>query len=263
MPHILWVGPVGAGKTYCAVRSALDDVGDFIVTNQPIDQDRVDALLPPSEDGMRQKTVVEWDRFDSDVVKEARCGVWLIDEAPLWLDARKWDSLNAWARRKIIEHRKDDLVIHSTAQDVSLIDKVFRVLADEVRLVRRVSIPFVGHIWPTSIRPTIWCEHCKRVRRDGDGDDRTWWKRLLGFGTYYVWDVYSPRILGEQQDAAGKGLPEQKALGHGRMLFDIRKAEAYDTGHKLSDVAAVAVSAPFARGRRQHTPQEAVKSEEN
>lgn len=249
--HVMYVGPVGAGKTFCAVADALKDEGDYIITNQPIDVEKLHAHLGLRTDLYREedekqieeggKVVKIWRDFKDECVRDARCGTLLIDEAPLWLDARKWDSLDDSARRKIIEHRKDDLYIVSTAQDVSFIDKVYRVLADEIRIVERKSLPIIGWIFPYSKRPTIICCHCGRVRRDGVGDNSSWWKKALGFGTYYRWDVFTPNILSQQQDAAGKELPQERRIGHGRRLFDIRIADVYDTSRKLSGVAAEAL----------------------
>lgn len=252
--HIMYCGAVGAGKTFCAVHDAIKDAGDFIFTNQPIDDEKLASLygLENVSEVLRYqdkekieagtKIVKIWEDFSSNTVKEARCGTLLIDEAPLWLDARKWDSLSPDARRKIIEHRKDDLFIVSTAQDVSFIDKIFRILCDEVRILRMISLPFVGFLFPYSKRPTIICEHCGRIRRDGVGDDSSFLKKLFGFGTVYLYDVYKPTIiLKEGQDATGQDLPEEKAIRHGFILFDIRIAQAYDTSKKLSAVADTAL----------------------
>lgn len=249
--HIMYVGSVGAGKTYCAVAEAIKDAGDYIVTNQPIDSQKLAKIFGITEDitTLEDKEQIEkgtkaiqiWKDFSDEIVREARCGTLLIDEAPLWLDARKWDTLSQDARQKIIEHRKDDLLIVSTAQDVSFIDKVYRILADEVRVVHKISLPFIGFIFPHSRRPTIWCCNCGRMRRDGVGDDSSKLKRLLGFGTVYIWDVFKPTVLAKEEDASGSDIPEEKAIGHGFRLYDHRIADAYDTSRKLSAVAKSAL----------------------
>lgn len=247
MSHIMYVGGVGTGKTYCAIAAALEDDGDYIVSNQPLRLDLMDkefGVELPDRDVLTDQQVIDkgskavktYQDFEDDAFKEAKCGVLFIDEAPLFMDARKWDSLSDEARSKIIEHRKDDIDVYSTAQHVSFVDKLFRIMTDEVRLVRKESWPLLGYLWPHSVRPTIWCQ-CGRMRRDGVGDESAWWKRLLGFGTIYRWRIYSPTILGDEQDIAGTDLPESAELGSGRRLFDIRLARIYDTGHKLSGVA--------------------------
>jgi len=265
----MYVGPVGSGKTYLATREALLDAGDFIVTNTPFDHEatnryydeldkknherifsRADGTVSsPFQIGGKQ--ILNWLDFSEEACFRAKCGTLLIDEAPLWLDARKYDSLSPEARMKIIEHRKDDLTIVSTAQDVSFIDKVFRTLCDEIRLVRMVRLPFVGWIWPTSVRPTIVCRDCGRVRRDGKGDDRGIFK-WFGFGTAYSWQAFKAKDLLEAQDATGDAVPEPKRLGTGLHLFDIRLAACYSTSLKLSDNAQAALRARLGeRGARQ------------
>jgi len=116
--HIMYVGSVGSGKTYCAVADAIEDIakdrGDFIITNQPLDCEKLKQYVEKQKNGrlvLDDFVVNDWTDFVDDVVKDGRFGSLVIDEAPLWLDARKWDSLSGEARRKIIEHRKDDLFI--------------------------------------------------------------------------------------------------------------------------------------------------------
>jgi len=256
MPHHMYCGPVGSGKTFMAVRDALHDAGHFIVTNTPLAEDGVAAFLNDLDgrelndmfrraDGSVEevaKEVIVWKDFADPAAFDARCGVLLIDEAPLWLDARKYDSLSPEARMKIIEHRKDDLSIISTAQDVSFIDKVFRTLCDEIRLIRMSRLPFIGWIWPTCVRPTIVCRGCGRVRRDGAGDDRGFYK-WLGFGTFYMWDSYKAKDLIDSQDVTGEAVAEAKRIGGGARLFDIRVADAYSTSMKLSQTAKDALAA--------------------
>jgi len=273
MPHVMYVGPVGSGKTYMAVRDALLDAGDFIVTNQPLGEAEALSFIEelPSREAKRMfeladgsmsdrakdgKALVTWKDFADPSCFKSRCGVLLIDEAPLWLDARKYDSLSPEARMKIIEHRKDDVCIVSTAQDVAFIDKVFRQLCDEIRLVHMVRLPFIGWIWPTSVRPTIVCKDCGRVRRDGEGDDRGW-RTWFGFGTAYAWEAFKAKDLLDAQDATGESVPEPKRLGTGMRLFDIRVAAAYSTGMKLSDTAKGALASRAVRSGGHGRPRTA------
>lgn len=237
--HIIFTGAVGCGKTNLAVQECIRDDGDFIYSNIGLNQDLVDKV------SKRPKKVVEYDNFEQ--LKEAVCGAWLVDEAHLFLDARKYDSLDQFAKRKLIEHRKDDLAVYSTTQDLSFIDKVFRVLADEVRVVSRFSLPLVGFIWPRSRRPSIICKHCNRYRRDGIGDDSTWWKRCLGFGTVFRWKVYPPTIIKEAEQASGEDIEDIKCKGVGWRLFDIRFASTYDSGAKVSEKARIYLSTRFKR----------------
>jgi len=260
MSHIMYVGPVGSGKTFNAIAEAIQDTGDFIVTNTPVsaseahkwvmDHKKYRERLATRADGphdLHPKQIVEWKDFADKEVETARCGAFIIDEAPLWLDARKYDSLSPEARRKIIEHRKDDLAIISTAQDVAFIDKVFRLLCDEIRLVKMVRLPLIGWFWPTSVRPTIICRDCGRVRRDGAGDDRGVWS-WFGFGTLYSWTSFKAKDLIDAQDTTGETI-EPKSIGGGFRLFDIRIASAYSTSMKLSAAAAAALASRRYSGR--------------
>jgi len=234
------------------------DAGDFISSNIPLDEDAIErylrdlglkehARIYERADGsfstsLYRKKVNVWNDFNDPQSVDAHCGTWNIDEAPMWLDARKFDSLSPEAKMKILEHRKDDLQIISTAQDVSFIDKVFRTLCDEIRLVKMVRWPFIGWIWPTCVRPTIVCKDCGRVRRDGQGDDRGVW-RWFGFGTAYAWDSFKAKDLLDAQDVTGEDVPAPKRLGGGIRLFDIRIAACYSTSMKLSDKARAAMQA--------------------
>jgi len=219
MSHRMYTGPVGSGKTFCAVADALEDPGSFIVANMPFDMEaardfwnakpRILASMIARADGterLEAKQLVQWKDFADPECFKARCGALVIDEAHLWLDARKYDSLTPEARMKIVEHRKDDITIISTTQDVSFIDKVYRILCDEIRVVRMMRLPFIGWIWKTSVRPTIVCRDCGRIRRDGFGDDRGI-SKWFGFGTLYVWDTFKAKDLLDAQDNTGEDVP--------------------------------------------------------
>jgi len=250
--HIMWVGPVGSGKTYNAVADALEDAGDWITTNTPIDAESVnDWIFQNPRKAKRmfaladgtiketKKNVALWQDFNQQEFIDARCGVIFIDEAPMWLDARKFDVLSQRAKNKLLEHRKDDAKFISTSQDVSFIDKIFRILADEIRIVRQACLPFIGWIWPFCVRPTIVCSCCGRVRRDGLGDDHGW-RRYLGLGTIYTWSTFKAKDLLDSQDNTGEAV-EARSIGGGMRLFDIRVAAAYSTSLKLSGVAQAAM----------------------
>jgi len=250
----MWVGPVGSGKTYNAVADALEDAGDFITTNTPIDETAVNEWLAENPrkskrifmlaDGSvkeQKKTINLWQDFNAPSFVQAKCGVIFIDEAPMWLDARKFDVLSQEAKNKLLEHRKDDAKFLSTSQDVSFIDKIFRILADEIRIVRQASLPIVGWLWPTCVRPTIVCFCCGRIRRDGLGDDHGW-RKYIGLGTLYTWSTFKAKDLLDAQDATGEAV-EARSIGGGMRLFNIHVAAAYSTSLKLSATAKNALAA--------------------
>ena len=246
MSHIMYVGGVGMGKTALAVYACQQDHGDNVFSNIPLNQE----YFPNPDRKGTFKNIIEWIALDD--LEHATCGVWFMDEADMWLDSRKFSSLNDVARRKLKEHRKDDIRIISTTQHVSFVDRVFRILCDEVRVVSRRSWPFIGWIWPSCVRPDMNCPHCGRMRPDGMGDRHYWWQRWLGMGTVYTWDVYPASILGASEDASGKDLEREeeesvdeegnptrpsKRLGHGHKLFNMSFAGAYDTSAKASQAA--------------------------
>lgn len=236
----MYVGGVGQGKTALAVLACMMDDGDFVYTNTPLNPD----YFP-------HKKIVEW--TDLDEVEYATCGVWLMDEADMWLDSRKFSTLNDVARRKLKEHRKDDLRIISTTQHVSFVDRVFRILCDEVRVVKKFSMPFLGWFVPSAIRPTLVCKHCGRTRPDGIGDDSSRLKRWLGFATIYTWDIFPASVLGkdenanaqdtqaEESDGTDERASKTKRLGGGWKLFSMKFIGAYDTSCKTSQKADVAM----------------------
>lgn len=246
----MYVGGVGMGKTALAVLACQKDRGDFVYSNIPLNQQFFPNKHKPGE----MKGIIQWRTLDE--VEHAVCGVWLMDEADMWINSRKFASMPDVARNKLKEHRKDDIRIVSTTQHVGFVDSIFRTLCDEVRIVTRRSWPVIGWIWPSCVRPDMRCAHCGEIRDDGIGDRAKWWQRWLGMGTIYTWDVYPASVLGESEDASGRDLARQesenvdedgnptqpsKRIGHGSKLFNLDFALAYDTSCKASQSAAEAI----------------------
>jgi len=219
----MYAGAVGSGKTLGALKFVLECPGNNVYAN-------MDINLP------EPKKLVRWSRFDA--IRDATCGVLLIDEASMFLDAREFAKLDPTIKDLIKEHRKHHLRIVTTTQDVSFIDKMFRILCDEVRVMRRVSLPFIGWFWPDCVRPDIVCQVCKDVRiDDGIGDRNKWYGRWFGFGTIYHYKVYPPTILGEQEDASGSELERKQIqpLSTGWFAWSTFKfLGLYDTSAKVS-----------------------------
>jgi len=217
----MYVGAVGQGKTYNAVACAARWPGEFVYAN-------MDLVIPGKE-------CIKWVDFDE--VKDSVCGTLLIDEADMWLNSREFASLSPHARTLIKEHRKHHLRIVTTTQDVSFIDKVFRKLCDEVRVVKKVSLPVIGWFKPDCVRPSLKCPHCKATRTDdGVGDHDPWWGRWFGFGTIYFWNVYPPSILGEIEGNLSQELERKEIppIGSGWAWFSQKIAGFYDTSAKAS-----------------------------
>jgi len=221
---IIYVGAVGQGKTFNAVACAAKWPGPNVFAN-------IDLKIP-------NRDCFKWHEFTE--IKDSTCGTLLIDECDMWLNSREFAKLDPHARDLLKEHRKHHLRLVMTTQDVSFVDKVFRKLTDEVRVVRRATIPFVGWFWPDAVRPSIRCPHCKVVRQDdGTGDHDAWWGRWFGCATLYFWKVYPPSILGEVEGNAAEELErlEVEPVGRGWRLFSQKIAAMYDTSAMASQEA--------------------------
>jgi len=219
--HVMFVGSVGQGKTYNAVRFAFDSPGKKVFAN-------IDLQMPGAE-------LHKWQLFDE--IKNATCGTLFIDEADMWLNSREFAKLDNTARDVLKEHRKHHLRIVTTTQHVSFVDRIFRILCDEVRIVKKVSLPFIGFLWPDCVRPSIHCHHCSKVRLDdGKGDHFAWWGRWFGFGTLYFWDVYPPSVLGEDESANALDTEMRgiQPIGKGWCKYSQAIAAMYDTSARAS-----------------------------
>jgi len=219
----MFVGAVGQGKTYNAVRFAVESPGDNIFANLPLQFPETYKI-----------NVHKWTDFAE--IKDATCGTLFIDEADMWLNSREFAKLDNTARDVLKEHRKHHLRIVTTTQHVSFVDRIFRILCDEVRVVKKVSLPFVGWLNPDCVRPSITCRHCRVVRTDdGIGDHYKWWGRTLGFGTLYFWNVYPPTILGEDESATAETVEQKiEPTSRGWCFYSNRIAAMYDTSARAS-----------------------------
>lgn len=219
----MYAGGVGSGKTLGALKFMLDSWGENVYAN-------LDLNLPEG------KKLIRWRDFNE--VKEATCGTLIIDEASMLMDAREFAKLDHSIKDLLKEHRKHHLRIVTTTQDVSFVDKMFRVLCDEVRVMKKVSLPFIGWFWPDTIRPDIVCQVCKEVRiDDGKGDRSTWWGRWFFFGTIYIYAVYPPTVLGKEEDASGAELERKNILPRstGWFAWSTKKfGSLYNTSDKVS-----------------------------
>jgi len=222
--HRMYVGGVGQGKSFCAV-AFCDEAPKEEFKN-------VFANVPVNVPG---KNCTKWQDFSE--IKDATCGVLYLDEADMWINSRNFATLDATARDVLKEHRKHHLRIVSTTQHVSFVDKVFRILCDEVCVVKRYSVPFLGLLDSDTIRPSIVCKCCNVIRSDdGRGDDDKWWKRWLYFGTFYMWKTYPPSVLGEDEsaNATETEAKEIPSTGWGWKRFSLRIANMYDTSARAS-----------------------------
>jgi len=222
--HIMTMGSVGSGKTLMAIEETLQSfkIGYNVYSN-------INLNLP------KPWKLHKWQNFSE--IKDAKCGVLFIDEASMYLDSRKFASLEDDIKDLIKEHRKHHLRIITTTQDVSFIDKIFRILCDEVRIMKKYNLPFIGWFIKDCIRPNIVCKDCGIIREDdGIGDQSTKLKKLLGFGTIYTYSVYPATIIGEQEDASGNELERKNipALRSGWFLWSNKKfGNIYNTSELI------------------------------
>lgn len=241
---IIYVGDVGAGKSFCALKYALTcnrGFWDNLERSVYKTQEQFPTIFantffkPIYETKMRR-----WK--EPKEFAHMTCGVVYVDECDMYFNSRKFQNLSDEAREFIKERRKHHCRMVMTTQNVSFVDKVFRTLASQVRIVRRLSLPFVGHIWPWSVRADVVCKFCKKVRLDdGIGDQSTRFRRWLGFGTVFFWTAWSPDVLGETESTKAEEIEAQderraqpKVLGRGMHLFDSRVAALYDTSSRIS-----------------------------
>jgi len=198
MAHIMVCGAVGSGKSvhaqYLIDQQFLRRQDD----RKPLASEHLFSTVPLSGHDVKCQTLGHSE------VYSAHCGVLFIDELQLYLGARDWEKMSTDAKDFWTRHRHYDITIISTTQHPSFVDKMCRILTDEVRLLSLVSLPFVGWLFPSSVRPPDPCrcacaETCDHPRRDALGDRHTWWQRWFGFGSMFVWRVYPPSILGGEE----------------------------------------------------------------
>jgi len=225
MPSTLIVGGVGSGKTY----------------NIMVQIDRSDPTLFPNvyanmDMKIPGRNFVKW--IDPDLVKDFNCGYLIVDEADMLFNSRNYANLNETFRNMLKEHRKHHLRIFYTTQHLSFLDKVMRIFLDEVWLVKKYSVPFLGWLDPDTVRPDIICKHCNKMRPDdGMGDRHKWYHRWLGFGTFYMWRIYPPSILRDEEDMKEIEEMDIQSRGWGWARFSLKIAQMYDTSAKVSEDA--------------------------
>lgn len=230
----LLIGKRGSGKSYLAIRLALEDDADGIAGNVPLDMDRANAVLAEryGEPAKRLKLIEHPRDFFGHT-----CDYRLLDEAQKYFPARGYKDADQKALQAVAEERKDDAWTCYTVQALRNLDVLVSSFADQVCRVEMRKAPLIGHLWPWCVRPTIICRHCGKARRDGRGDQTNWWERLLGMGSYVTWSVVDPDMVTKQRTLEGSAQPEEDPTvrARGRCLFDIDIANCYDSGQKVGE----------------------------
>jgi len=252
MSH-LYVGQRGSGKSFMAMVDLLEDDGYYIYTNDPAikaNEEKINAYLAAKK--LPPKIIKLWSSWYE--LEGAHCGVIHIDECQNWIDARKYEMLSPTAKKMLTDERKDDNMQIDIAPLLRQVDVLFASLVQEVRLLDEMkSWPFIGWIWPNSVRPPIVCKHTEieeHLTRDGRGDQYTTLRRWFGFGSILKYHVVDPAILLGQRSSDGSMLPEEAIRRNGFKIYDQRIADLYDTGSKVSE------NAPRLQMRRKRNLEE-------
>jgi hypothetical protein len=194
-----------------------------------------------SPDGLRATTPLSGHvvpaRFVQDITMCEERGIDYVDEMQDYFGARDFKKFEKTSIRWWTQHRHYDKVIISNTQHPDFVDKICRILTNEVWFPQMLSLPFLGWVLPSSRRPPQFMGEGRdrAARRDAMGDTFNWYRRLLGFGTVFVVWVYPPSILGEHEDLTPEAVAMRKKsrlrwLPH-FVFFNIKFARRYDSGH--------------------------------
>lgn len=241
-PILILCGPVGAAKT--ALMNKLLRLRQVARSRLLVN---VAGFLPDGDSGISDVIVFH----DFAETRDVKCCNWAIDEAGIVLNSRESSSLPEWARNKLLERRKDDIwELMMTVQSVSDVDVCFRRFArqgGEIWTPRLLRLPFIGWIWSDTVRaplPCPWnCAPDCTTLPGGEGDRVSWFHRLLGFGTVYVfeaWDICDlikaengkvSLATGDEEDT----LPAP--IGWDWYFWSQRQVALFKSHAKVSDVA--------------------------
>jgi len=113
----LVTGLPGAGKTYFAVREMVQALkeGRDVYTN-----------IPCKIEGVKY-----WKKLKN--LLYLKKGLIVMDEAQVYLNSRKWDTLPEWVQYKLQQHRKQGLDILAITQSINRIDTVMRELIGDYK----------------------------------------------------------------------------------------------------------------------------------
>lgn len=228
MSAIGFFGPVGAGKTYMAVRYALNlsasdrkarviegydddergkktvpryrilpsgavlDGGPCprqIVSDTPLNDEQLMALGLPRSQG--------WSSFDQLVPMQDK--IVIGDEVALALDSRKSQDgpMNVAARSKIFLHRKDDFDYVLTFQLPRTLDIIYREFCDLGIWLVEPDISWFNYWHAERERPDKINPRTGRLQVAGD-NPHDWWRRCTGFRCTKV-DLFEVQRLPREQ----------------------------------------------------------------
>jgi len=123
----LITGLPGSGKTYYLAKLAKE----ALTQKRPI---WINFKIEPKEP--YEKLVHYYN--DPSMLREAEAGLILMDEAHIYFNSRKWESLDERVQYKLQQHRKDGLDIVGAVQSEARLDIVFRELVAEWKHCRKI-----------------------------------------------------------------------------------------------------------------------------
>jgi len=230
----LFIGARGSGKTLLLVRLAAEDSGDKILTNFPIDEDKMNAWLTAKKLAPKKIEMIEHPR---DFYGKT-CAYRLLDEAQKYFAARRYKDVDDTALAAIYESRKDDAAMGMTTQMLRTVDVITAGFADQIVRVTRLKAPIIGWIWPKCVRKSIWCKFCGKLRRDGIGDaEQGGLLGWMGWGTYFKLEKIDPEKIVKTRTVDGSAMTENETdtsvVWTKYALYDQTLADCYDSGQKI------------------------------
>jgi len=225
----VFVGGVGTGKSYVTSALAVEDSYKNLASNSELNKDLVVAK--------HKRTWRQWRTIQE--LTSITCSSIIWEEIHLWLNSRKIAEMPDEVRDWISEHRKKHVRIYANTQHISFLDRIFRILADEICLVSKWSIPILGWICPSCVRPDVICGYCGEIRQDDGIGDRNGWRKWFGFGTVFFWWAYPASVLKDIESANGQGIEMQSMAipcGFGFKFFN-KNLIYNDTSAELSKLA--------------------------
>jgi len=130
MSTTLISGRPGTGKTYFMVKHMFKNLAKTdmpIYINISIKKDVVEKYLPKKAKG-RTKDIIYWKKLDD--LKDVRTGFIYMDETHVYMNSRRWKSLDEGIERLLAQHRKRGLHLIGTVQSPNRLEVIFRELVD-------------------------------------------------------------------------------------------------------------------------------------
>lgn len=144
---VLWVGDQGSGKSAAGLISTSRAAPGELAANMPVHDPAFLRLWKTSE------------------IWKLRHACVFLDELAEWANCVEWSSFPTELRNWLIELRHKHCTVHATAQCLDQADISIRRVALFVRFPRLVTVPFLGLIFPDSIRKTKRCTWGTRMSR--------------------------------------------------------------------------------------------------